>query len=188
MGKLKAARAFGNPIVFETWKKCFARHGITTISTAVNCKNSADTMLAMDAGMLVADGITEFTIMANDNDFAGLVGRLQNFGCNVVGIGEDGQLDGLFAAACDKFIPVSKIKSEPIPKLIEQRLATLLVQNSYHDASMDMGLFNELIREKMPELDIQLYGRTTLKKFLTNSSAFKIRKNNIRLSLNEPFV
>lgn len=98
------------------WKNVLLENAITPIQqySYTTGKNSSDSALIIDAmDILYSEKVDGFCIVSSDSDFTRLATRLREAGMKVIGIGEK-KTPFPFITACDKFVYIEILKSEPI--------------------------------------------------------------------------
>lgn len=107
-GALHVRRAYCNAESALKHQALFKRLGIRPMVNLSTGKNSTDIFMAIDAVELALSlRPARIAIASSDSDFAPLVGRLRELGCEVVGIGQDGKTGDATQAVYDRFTVLS---------------------------------------------------------------------------------
>jgi uncharacterized LabA/DUF88 family protein len=97
------------------WKEELLRHAIQPVQqfAYTRGKNSTDSALIIDAmDLLYAGNVEGFALVSSDSDFTRLATRLRESGMTVYGLGRRSTPEP-FVAACDRFIYLELLASEP---------------------------------------------------------------------------
>lgn len=162
------------------WKGVLLEHAITPIQQYgyTTGKNATDSAMIIDAmDILYSEKVDGFCIVSSDSDFTRLATRLRESGMKVIGIGER-KTPNPFIVACDKFIFIEILESEPEvtestgkkhPAKSKKTVQTVdkktihLISNTIDDLADDdgwafLGDVGNLIIKKKPEFDPRNYG------------------------------
>ncbi len=118
-GTATIRRAYGDWTTdnLKKWKAILHKQAIQPIQqfSYTIGKNSTDSALIIDAmDILHAGNVDGFCLVSSDSDFTRLATRIREAGLTAYGFGERKTPDP-FVAACDKFIYVEILRSEPEP-------------------------------------------------------------------------
>jgi len=192
------------------WKNVLLENAITPIQqySYTTGKNSSDSALIIDAMDILYSGkVDGFCIVSSDSDFTRLATRLREAGMKVFGFGEK-KTPKPFITACDKFIYIEILKTEPAAT-IELTAATknkpkaeaktldkidrgliMLITESVEDLADEngwtfLGNLGSFILKKKPDFDPRNYGFSKLLPLIRNINKFEIDErdsgiNNIR--------
>ena len=180
------------------WKAVLLDHAITPVQqySYTTGKNSSDSALIIDAMDILYTGrVDGFCVVSSDSDFTRLATRLREAGMKVFGMGEQ-KTPSPFRAACNKFIYIEILESQPEaagPKQI--KLADLrkkekviskadknlvsLITTSINDIGDENGwtflgeLGNHLLK-KRPDFDPRNYGFEKLLQLIKSLGHFEI--------------
>jgi hypothetical protein len=97
------------------WKEELLKHAIQPVQqfAYTRGKNSTDSALIIDAmDLLYAGNVEGFALVSSDSDFTRLATRLRESGMTVYGLGRRSTPEP-FVAACDRFIYLDLLASEP---------------------------------------------------------------------------
>lgn len=118
-GTATIRRAYGDWTTdnLKKWKAILHKQAIQPIQqfSYTSGKNSTDSALIIDAmDILHAGNVDGFCLVSSDSDFTRLATRIREAGLTAYGFGERKTPDP-FVAACDKFIYVEILRSDPAP-------------------------------------------------------------------------
>ncbi len=158
------------------WKNLLLENAITPIQqyAYTTGKNATDSAMIIDAmDLLYSNNIDGFCLVSSDSDFTKLATRLRESGKSVFGIGEK-KTPQPFIAACDKFIYLEILKTEPEEaetnvsrkakkhEKITPKIKKLII-NSIKDMADDegwafLGDVGALLQKKQPNFDSRNFG------------------------------
>lgn len=194
------------------WKNVLLENAITPIQqySYSTGKNASDSALIIDAMDILYTGkVDGFCIVSSDSDFTRLATRLREAGMKVIGIGEKKTLNP-FITACDKFIYIEILKTEPIIQADNgNKKAIKNTSNAVHkplskidpeiiklltDSVTDLedengwaflGELGNLMLKKKPDFDPRNYGFAKMLSMIRSINKFTIDerdsgKNNIK--------
>ena len=184
--------------VVSGWKNVLVQNAITPVQqySYTTGKNSSDSAMIIDAmDILYAGNIDGFCLVSSDSDFTRLATRLRESGKIVYGIGEK-KTPNSFISACDKFIYLEIISSQPdtpdtspagtpgessqkrdIAKI--DRAVISLIANSVSDLADEngwafLGEVGSLILKKQPDFDSRNYGFSKLTLLIDSIGKFEL--------------
>ncbi|WP_159519076.1 NYN domain-containing protein [Sunxiuqinia indica] len=200
---------YGNPTIkriygdwtkpnLTRWKNLLLENAITPIQQYgyTTGKNATDSAMIIDAmDILYSEKVDGFCLVSSDSDFTRLATRLREAGMKVIGIGEK-KTPEPFIVACDKFIYIEILKTEPeenesatpssratpknnvdkiTPKVIR------LISGSISDLADDdgwafLGDVGNLIQKKQPNFDSRNYGFQKLTPLIKSIKNFEIEQ------------
>ena len=118
VGAVAVRRVYGNwaATTKSAWKELVLRYAMKPCHHIHGApgKNATDIALTVDAMDLFYNGMTHFCLVTSDSDYTPLIQRLRASGCQVLGIGNPAKNASL-APACDRFLPLNEIHSDPQP-------------------------------------------------------------------------
>lgn len=158
------------------WKNLLLENAITPIQqyAYTTGKNATDSAMIIDAmDLLYSNNIDGYCLVSSDSDFTKLATRLRESGKSVFGIGEK-KTPQPFIAACDKFIYLEILKTEPEEaetnvsrkakkhEKITPKIKKLII-NSIKDMADDegwafLGDVGALLQKKQPNFDSRNFG------------------------------
>jgi len=191
-GMLDEIAKFGNPTIkriygdwtkptVSGWKQPLLEHAITPIQqySYTTGKNATDSAMIIDAmDILHSHKVDGFCLVSSDSDFTRLAVRLRESGMFVLGIGEK-KTPNPFIVACDKFIYLEILESEPdvaqdtaskdkngtknakietVNKKLLQLLKSTIRDIADDDGWAYLGELGNLIMKKRPDFDPRNYG------------------------------
>ncbi len=200
---------YGNPTIkriygdwtkpnLTRWKNLLLENAITPIQQYgyTTGKNATDSAMIIDAmDILYSEKVDGFCLVSSDSDFTRLATRLREAGMKVIGIGEK-KTPEPFIVACDKFIYIEILKTEPeenesasptsqatpknnvdkiTPKVIR------LISGSISDLADDdgwafLGDVGNLIQKKQRNFDSRNYGFQKLTPLIKSIKNFEIEQ------------
>lgn len=160
------------------WKTELLENAVTPIQHFgyTTGKNSTDTAMIIDAmDILYAGKVDGFCIVSSDSDFTRLALRLRESGLRVLGFGEK-KTPQPFIAACDKFVYIEVLVSEPaetapqkkdtrkvkLPREAVDLLLASIRGLDDEDGWVFLGELGNLILKKQPDFDPRNYGFRSL--------------------------
>lgn len=198
---------YGNPTIkriygdwtnpkLTKWKSLLLENAITPIQQYGYTvgKNATDSAMIIDAmDILYSEKVNGFCLVSSDSDFTRLATRLREAGMKVFGIGEK-KTPNPFIVACDKFIYIEILKSQPAeseqeitksksssknsidkitPKVIK------LISSTISDLADDdgwayLGDVGNLLQKKQPNFDSRNYGFQKLTPLIKSIKKFEI--------------
>lgn len=198
---------YGNPTIkriygdwtsphLSKWKNLLLQNAITPIQqyAYTKGKNATDSAMIIDAmDILYSQKVNGFCIVSSDSDFTRLATRLREAGMQVIGIGEK-KTPTPFIVACDKFIYIEILRSEPIkkskvdkkdeteesvdritPKVIKL-ISSTITSASDEDGWAFLGDVGSLIQKKQPNFDSRNYGFEKLTPLIKSTGRFEIEQ------------
>jgi uncharacterized LabA/DUF88 family protein len=186
-----------NPILSK-WKNVLLENAITPIQQYgyTTGKNATDSAMIIDAmDILYSEKVNGFCLVSSDSDFTRLATRLREAGMNVIGIGEKKTPDP-FIAACDKFIYIEILKSQPegseselteskpsrknnvdkiTPKVVKL-ISTTISDLADEDGWAFLGEVGNLLQKKQPNFDSRNYGFQKLTPLIKSTKKFDIER------------
>ena len=122
-GTIGIRRIYGDEVKMSKWAECIDRHGITTVPNYAKGRNAADITLIIDAVDMLRSGKADgFCIVASDNHFAGLAGRIRKKGIYIMGIGSLKNKPSAFKEKCDDFKYVDDLPLSDNPDPAAQKV------------------------------------------------------------------
>lgn len=158
------------------WKRELLTHAIQPIQqfAYTQGKNSTDSALIIDAMDLLYSGNLEgFVIVSSDSDFTRLATRLRESGVTVYGIGAR-KTPAPFVAACDRFIYLDVLRTQPAPDAepdeepapplpnLKQILSTAISSTSKDDGWSHLGEVGSYLVKSHTSFDPRNYGHSKL--------------------------
>ena len=196
---------YGNPTIkriygdwtrpgLNKWKNLLLENAITPIQQYgyTTGKNATDSAMIIDAmDILYSDKVKGFCLVSSDSDFTKLATRLREAGMLVIGIGEK-KTPNPFIVACDKFIYIEILRSEPEDKIekkekdrsniekVRSREISLIASSirdlSDEDGWAFLGDVGSHIQKKQPNFDSRNYGFEKLTPLIQSIGKFEIEK------------
>lgn len=178
----------------KKWKAVLADLAIAPIQQFQNTtgKNATDSALIIDAmDLLHADAADVFCIVSSDADFTRLASRLRETAKVVVGIGAS-KTPKAFVRACDRFIFLENLASEPEPEAGVPRKrraprapvteAGKLLRRAYDDCEGDdgfvfLGTLGQALLKLDPSFDSRTYGFKKLVGLVDADPGFDVAKH-----------
>ncbi len=197
---------YGNPTIkriygdwtkpnLTKWKNLLLENAITPIQQYgyTTGKNATDSAMIIDAMDILYSGkVSGFCLVSSDSDFTRLATRLREAGMQVIGIGEK-KTPNPFIVACDKFIYVEILKSQPEKKStdIESKdtskahvdtitrkeinfISTTISDLSDEDGWAFLGDVGHLLQKKQPNFDSRNYGFEKLTQLIKSIAEFEV--------------
>lgn len=200
---------YGNPTIkriygdwtkphLAKWKNLLLENAITPIQQYgyTTGKNATDSAMIIDAMDILYSGkVNGFCVVSSDSDFTRLAIRLREAGMQVIGIGEK-KTPNPFIVACDKFIYIEILKSQPsenesgtsdikskkresFDKLTAKEIK--LISSTILDVADDegwafLGEVGNLIQKKKPNFDPRNYGFQKLTPLISSTKKFEIEQ------------
>ena len=198
---------YGNPTIkriygdwtkptLSKWKVLLLENAITPIQQYgyTTGKNATDSAMIIDAmDILYSEKVDGFCLVSSDSDFTRLATRLREAGMRVIGIGEK-KTPNPFIVACDRFIYIEILKSQPeesdtgtseqkapvkqsvdkiTPKVIKL-IASTIEDLADDDGWAFLGDVGNLIQKKQPNFDARNYGFPKLTPLINSIKDFEI--------------
>ena len=198
---------YGNPTIkriygdwtkptLSKWKVLLLENAITPIQQYgyTTGKNATDSAMIIDAmDILYSEKVDGFCLVSSDSDFTRLATRLREAGMRVIGIGEK-KTPNPFIVACDRFIYIEILKSQPeegdtgtseqkapvkqsmdkiTPKVIKL-IASTIEDLADDDGWAFLGDVGNLIQKKQPNFDSRNYGFPKLTPLINSIKDFEI--------------
>lgn len=198
---------YGNPTIkriygdwtnpkLTKWKNLLLENAITPIQQYgyTYGKNATDSAMIIDAmDILYSEKVDGFCLVSSDSDFTRLATRLREAGMKIIGIGEKKTPDP-FIVACDKFIYIEILKSQPeevdseiskskrppdenidkiTPKVIKL-IASTISDLADDDGWAFLGDVGNLLQKKQPNFDSRNYGFQKLTPLIKSIKKFEI--------------
>ena len=180
------------------WKNVLLENAITPVQQYgyTAGKNATDSAMIIDAMDILYSGkVHGFCLVSSDSDFTRLATRLREAGMQVFGIGEKKTPDP-FIVACDRFIYLEILKSQPeedtpttskrasdskssidkiTPKVIRM-IAITIDDLADDDGWAFLGDVGSLLQKKQPNFDSRNYGFQKLTPLISSISNFEIER------------
>jgi len=197
-GVASVKRAYGDWTTpqLNGWKKVLNQHAIVPVQqfAYTTGKNSTDSTLIIDAmDLLYSGNLDAFALVSSDSDFTRLATRLRESGKTVYGLGLR-KTPASLVAACDRFIYLEVLGSEPATQSDEQgdgqpdgqsddqsddptseeapvpNLQSLLTKAinsaSQEDGTVSVSALGNYLRSVSTSFDPRLYGHSKLSTLL----------------------
>jgi uncharacterized LabA/DUF88 family protein len=178
------------------WKNLLLENAITPIQQYgyTTGKNATDSAMIIDAmDILYSERVDGFCLVSSDSDFTRLATRLREAGMKVYGIGEK-KTPNPFIVACDKFIYIEILKSQPeeseagtneqksptkqsVDKITPQvikLIASTINDLADEDGWAFLGDVGNLMQKKQPNFDSRNYGFPKLTPLINSIKDFEI--------------
>ena len=200
---------YGNPTIkriygdwtkphLSKWKNILLENALTPIQQYgyTKGKNSTDSAMIIDAmDILYSEKVNGFCLVSSDSDFTRLATRLREAGMKVFGIGEK-KTPEPFIVACDKFIYIEILKSQPeesesefskskspskdnidkiTPKVIKL-ISSTITDLADDDGWAFLGDVGNLLQKKQPNFDSRNYGFQKLTPLIKSIKKFEIEQ------------
>ena len=200
---------YGNPTIkriygdwtkphLSKWKNILLENALTPIQQYgyTTGKNSTDSAMIIDAmDILYSEKVNGFCLVSSDSDFTRLATRLREAGMKVFGIGEK-KTPEPFIVACDKFIYIEILKSQPeesesefskskspskdnidkiTPKVIKL-ISSTITDLADDDGWAFLGDVGNLLQKKQPNFDSRNYGFQKLTPLIKSIKKFEIEQ------------
>jgi hypothetical protein len=170
------------------WKDQLLEHAIQPIQqfAYTRGKNSTDSALIIDAmDLLYAGNLEGFVIVSSDSDFTRLAMRLREAGMTVYGIGRR-NTPTPFVTACNRFIYLDLLKTEPQPAAEDQEpaapppklrpnLEPAITKTSKDDGWSHLGEVGSQLLENNPAFDSRDYGYSKLGELVRAQSYVEVK-------------
>ena len=138
-------------------------------------KNSTDSALIIDAmDILHAGNVDGFCIVSSDSDFTRLATRIREAGMRAYGFGEKKAVKP-FVAACDKFLYIEVLGSEPKPaaqaavseaSVLREKMKAAIEDHAREDGWASLGGVGDHIGKNLPDFDPRNYGFKKLRELV----------------------
>lgn len=200
---------YGNPTIkriygdwtkphLSKWKNILLENALTPIQQYgyTTGKNATDSAMIIDAmDILYSEKVNGFCLVSSDSDFTRLATRLREAGMKVFGIGEK-KTPEPFIVACDKFIYIEILKSQPevsesefsksksplkdnidkiTPKVIKL-ISSTITDLADDDGWAFLGDVGNLLQKKQPNFDSRNYGFQKLTPLIKSIKKFEIEQ------------
>ena len=176
------------------WKNVLLENAVTPIQQYgyTTGKNATDSAMIIDAmDILYSEKVDGFCLVSSDSDFTRLATRLREAGMKVYGLGEK-KTPNPFIVACDKFIYIEILRTEPekkesvkdddkdgvdkiTPKVIKL-IASTISDLSDEDDWAFLGDVGGLLQKKQPNFDSRNYGFDKLTPLIKSIGKFLVEE------------
>lgn len=202
-GTASVKRIYGDwtsPLL-KGWKDVLNSYAITPIQqfAYTQGKNATDSAMIIDAmDLLYTKNFSGFCLVSSDSDFTRLASRIREEGLTVYGFGEK-KTPEAFTAACDKFLFLEILQSEPVKQDLQKSELELrgdtklvqLIRNAIESGADESGWANlaavgSYIANKSPQFDPRNYGFNKLSALISAIGLFEVdehRKENSPLKI-----